>query len=77
MTYKVVSHFLNALIDDELSLERVVAPEVMERIKDSLISKGMAYEKNDHEHKVFFDKELEQLFDDKTKLIIEKLFESN
>jgi hypothetical protein len=76
MTYKVVSHFLNALIEDQLSLENVLTPELMEKIKDSIISRGLAYDKHENENKVYFDKELEQLFDEKTKKIIEKLFES-
>lgn len=76
MTYQVVSHFLNALIEDQLTLENIVSPEVMERLKGSYLSRGLAYDKQDMENKLYFDKELEHLFDENSKKIIEKLYES-
>lgn len=76
LTYKIVCNFLNALIEDKVCLENILSPEVMDRIKDSILSKGLAYEKHS-ENKLFFDKELESLFDEKTKNIILKLNESN
>jgi hypothetical protein len=74
MTYKVVSNFLDALIEDKVSLENIVSKDILEKIKDSTLPKGVAYEKN-NENKVFFDKELESLFDEKSKTTIKNLLE--
>ena len=76
MTDKVYSNILNALIEDKISLENVVSADLMDKIKDSNLSKGIAY-KQKNDNKVFFDQELETLFNEKTKDIIKELFESN
>ena len=47
----------------------------MIRIKDSIFSKVHAFDLNE-DNKIFFDKELESLFDEKTKKTIKNLFQS-
>ena len=53
-----------------------MAPELMEFLNKSTFSKGHSFLNNHQENKVIIDKELENLFDEKTKSIIENLFAS-
>ena len=71
---QIVTHFLDALVDDKISLDTIAGPEVFERLKDSLISQGYAFKENEAE--IEFDKELDLLFDDFTKEKLRKLFKS-
>lgn len=73
--YQLLGNFLNALIDDKLSIEALVPPELNEKIQKSLLSKGSVFEENKSE--VYFDPEVESLFDDRTREIIQALFKSN
>ena len=73
-TYTILSHFLNALIEDKLSLDYIASPDIMNKLNDSLISVGYSFiEVN---NTLEFDKELETLFDERTMKMIKKLFES-
>ena len=69
-----LSNFLDVLIEDKVSFETIVDREIIDKLKDSMISRGNAYEtKGD----VFcFDKELDNLLDDATKNIIKDLLKS-
>ena len=62
------------MLEDRLALENIASPELIEKFKDSIISKGQAFE--DIGDKVEYDKELESMFDEPTKLLINKLVKS-
>ncbi len=72
---QLVTHFLDALINDKVSLDSIAGSEIFERLKDSLISQGVAFKENEGE--IEFDKELDNIFDDPTKEKLRKLFKSN
>ena len=74
ISYQILAHFLNALLEDKVSVENIVNSEVFEKFKDSLIAKGDAFE--EHNNLLEFDKELEGLFDEKTKATLERLLKS-
>jgi hypothetical protein len=76
LTYQVVSHFMNALIEDKYSLNSLASAETILKMNKSLLTKGLAFDQN-KENQVFFDEELENLFDPKTKEVIKTLFRSN
>lgn len=71
---QLVTHFLDALINDKVSLDSIAGPEMFERLKDSLISQGIAFKENEGE--IEFDKELDAVFDEATKEKLRKLFKS-
>jgi hypothetical protein len=73
-TYQILAHFLNALIDDKVAIETLISAELAEKINKSLISKGVVFDEAKGE--VFFDEELEDLFDGRTKEVIKTLFRS-
>jgi len=72
---QLVVHFLDALVHDKICLDTLVTPEILERLKVSLISQGFAFKAN--ENCVDFDQEIENLFDEATKDRIKELFKSN
>lgn len=72
---KIVTHFLDALINDKISIESVSSPETLEKLKDILISQGLAFKENNGV--LDFDKELELMFDKETIEKLKKLFKSN
>ena len=74
-TYSVISHFLNALIEDKMSIENIASPDILNKLKDSLISVGNSFDEVNN--LIEYDKELDNLFDENTIGIIRKLYESN
>ncbi len=74
LSYQVLAHFLEALVENKTCLENIASTDVIEKFKDCLISKGQAYDENSE--KIEFDKELESLFDDNTKQMLENLIKS-
>lgn len=74
LSYQVLAHFLEALLEEKISLETIASPDVIEKFKTCLLSKGQAYKENSE--KLEFDKELDSLFDEKTKTTLEKLIRS-
>lgn len=73
-TYQIVAHFLNALIEDKMTLDYLVPPEISKRLEHLLVPRGLAFEKSNSNEEVIYDEELEKLFDGKTKEIIKNLF---
>lgn len=71
---QLVTHFLDALVNDKIALERIVTPEIIEKLKESLIAQGLAFKANENE--LDFDKEICMLFDETTREKIKKLFKS-
>jgi len=71
---QLVTHFLDALIHDKISLDSIAGPEILDKLKDSLISQGIAFKENEGE--IEFDKELDTIFDEVTKEKLRKLFKS-
>jgi len=71
---QLVTHFLDALINDKVSLDSIAGQETFEKLKDSLISQGIAFKENEGE--IEFDKELDTIFDESTKDKLRKLFKS-
>jgi len=63
-----INNLLNALIEDKLSLENLITPELSERLKESMISRGYLYSVNTEE--IEFDKEIQNLFD----ILLYKIF---
>ena len=72
---QIVTHFLDALINDKISLDNIAGPETFQKLKDSLITQGIAFKENEGE--IEFDKELDMIFDFETKEKLRKLFKSN
>jgi hypothetical protein len=66
-----INNLLNALIEDKLSLENLITPELSERLKESMISRGYLYSVNTEE--IEFDKEIQNLFDDDSKKFLNEL----
>lgn len=71
---QLVTHFLDALINDKLSLEHIAGPEIIDKLRDSLISQGISFKEAEGE--IEFDKELDLIFDESTKEKLRKLFKS-
>jgi hypothetical protein len=71
---KLVTYFLDALVDDKISLDSIAGPELLDNIKDSLIAQGNAFKINQND--VEFDKELELLLDETTKEKLRKIYNS-
>jgi len=71
---QLVTHFLDALINDKVSLDSIAGPEIFEKLKESLISQGFAFKEIDGE--IEFDKELDAIFDEGSKEKLRKLFKS-
>ena len=71
---QVVTHFLDALVNDKISLESITGPDTFNKLKVILISQGIAFEEKDGE--LDFDKELDLMFDAGTKDKLKKLFKS-
>lgn len=69
---ELVTHFLDALVNDKISLENIVTPEIFLKLKETLIAQGMAFKSNEDE--LDFDQEIDLLFDESTKEKIRKLF---
>jgi hypothetical protein len=69
---QLVTHFLDALISDKISINSIVSIETYEKLKDSLISQGVAFKEKGSE--IEFDKEIDLLFDQNTKEKIKNLF---
>ncbi len=69
-----INNFLNALTEDKLSLENLITPELSERLKESMISRGNLYSASTEE--VEFDKEIQNLFDDDSKKFLNELYKS-
>jgi hypothetical protein len=74
-TYIILTHFLDSLVDNKIALNQILTEELMEKVQNSLLSKGNAFEGNNDE--VYFDPEIEKLFDGKTKELIKNLYRSN
>lgn len=56
---------LNALIEDKLTIDKIISPQVLDKFKNNMISQGEAF--NEFNGKIDFDKELDKIFDEKTK----------
>lgn len=69
---QLVTHFLDALISDKICINTIVTPNIYEKLKESLLSQGIAFKENDSE--IEFDKEIDMLFDKNTKEKIRNLF---
>ena len=75
LTYKVVAHFLDSLIDNKVSLENIITDsELLRKLEKTIVTKGLAFEVADE--KILFDEELENLFDLNTKEEIQTLLRS-
>ena len=74
LSYQILAHFLNALLHDKIGLDVVIDTEILLKFKESLLSKGQAF--NEWEEKVELDKELESLFDENTKRIVNDIIHS-
>jgi hypothetical protein len=72
---QLVTHFLDALITEKIFINSIVTPNIYEKLKDSLITQGIAFRENDSE--IEFDKEIDMLFDQTTKEKIKNLFAGN
>lgn len=71
---QLVTHFLDALVNDKICLDYMVSPEIFDKLKESLIAQGLAFRATDTE--LDFDKEIDILFDETTREKIKKLFKS-
>ncbi len=67
-----INNLLNALIEDKLRLENLITPELSERLKESMISRGNLYSASTEE--IEFDKEIQNLFDDDSKKFLNELY---
>lgn len=72
---QLVTHFLDALINDKVSLDKIAGPDTFEKLRDSFISQGISFKEIEGE--IEFDKELDLIFDESTKEKLRKLFKSN
>jgi len=70
----LVTNFLDALVNDKISLHSIVTPEIFDKLKERLIAQGLAFRANEKE--LDFDKEIDLLFDEATREKIKKLFKS-
>ncbi len=69
--YNIISNYLNLLIDGDLEIEKLIPNTIMEKFNQKLIANGRLFDFND---KLIFDPDIENLFDEKTKETIMKLF---
>jgi len=69
---QLVTHFLDALINDKISLDYIITPEIYDKLKENLIAQGFAFRAKDNE--LEFDQEIDLLFDEATREKIKKLF---
>ena len=73
LVMQLVTRFLDALVNDKISIDHLVNPEIFNKLKDSLIAQGLAFQEIEGEME--FDKEIETLFEESTKEKIKKLFQ--
>jgi hypothetical protein len=75
LTYTVIYNFLNALIENKLTLENIVTVDTLKKFNESLLSTGFSFlEEN---KKLEFDKELISSFDAESIKKIKKIYDSN
>jgi len=75
LTYTVIYNFLNALIENKLTLENIVSVDTLKKFNESLLSTGFSFlEEN---KKLEFDKELISNFDPESIKKIKKIYDSN
>lgn len=71
---KIVTHFLDALVNDKISIDSIASPETFNKLRDILIAQGISFKEKDGE--LDFDQELDSMFDQETKDKLKKLFKS-
>lgn len=71
---KIVTHFLDALINDKASIDSIASDETLNKLKEILIAQGISFIEANGE--LDFDKELDLMFDNETKEKLKKLFKS-
>jgi len=71
---KIVTHFLDALINDKASIDSIASAETLDKLKEILIAQGISYKEANGE--LDFDKELDMMFNKETKDKLKKLFKS-
>lgn len=75
LVYKVIAYFLDKLITDKICLDNLIPnASVIDKFENMLILQGLAFE--EHEEKLLFDDELEDLFDVNTREKIKNLIRS-
>lgn len=74
LTHRIVSHFLDALVEDKISFEHVAGPDLSKKLHESLLAQGLSINIKDETYEI--DKEFINLFDDKTKEYINDLVKS-
>jgi hypothetical protein len=74
LTYQIISFFLNSLVEEKMNLDIIASEEIQEKLKDSLISKGLAF--GEVNQLLAFDKELHDNFDERSLAIIKQLHKS-
>jgi len=72
---KTVLHYLDALLDNKISLDSITGRDTFEKYKEKLIMQGITFEIK--EDVVEFDDELVIMFDDETREKLKKLFKCN
>ena len=71
--YQVVSKFLNALIDEKMDLNKILAPEIIEKLELSLISQGRSFD-DFNPNNFILDEEIKGLLDPELIKTMSKLF---
>lgn len=71
---KTLCQTLDGLIQDRYSLNEIFPFDLVEHFKDSILSTGYAFGRNEPEGEEFYDEELVNLLDEKTKSVIKSVF---
>ena len=76
-TYKIVSYFLNRILENKIEISSLVNKDIMIKIDAFLLSRGRAYELRMEDDLIEFDKEIDQEFNEETKDTIRKIFKDS
>jgi hypothetical protein len=71
-TYQIVYNFLNSLLNDKINLSYFVPHDLIQKLENILLAKGLAFDEINEN--IFYDPELESMFDSITKDMIKNLF---
>lgn len=71
-TYQIVYNFMNSLLSDKVNISYFVPHDLVQKLENILLMKGLAFDQNNEN--IFYDPELESMFDPITKDMIKNLF---
>jgi len=72
---EIVTHFLDALLEDKINIDKIVGAETLKKISESMLMQGKGFMFKD-DGEIEFEKELEHIFDEETKEKISLIFNS-